>query len=103
MQTEKEMAETGLSKEEGLMSEYHCGLHHGLHHGPQLAWAALREDQVMEQGPAPLPMLHLTGPFITQTPVTVTDGSGPGLAPHQRQNHTAHKPTDSWSAVSSGG
>ncbi|GAA6077043.1 uncharacterized [Tachysurus ichikawai] len=71
--------------------------------GPQLAWAALRQDQAREQGPVPFPTLHLTGPFITQTPVTMTDGSGLGLAPHQPQNHTAHKPTDSWSAVSSGG
>ncbi|CAM4667367.1 unnamed protein product [Leuciscus chuanchicus] len=33
---------------------------------------------------------------------SLTDGSDPGLAPHQRQNHTAHEPTDSWSTVSSG-
>lgn len=51
---------------------------------------------------APLPLPCLPGPFITRLPLTVTDGSDPGLAPHQRQNHTAHGPTDSWSTVSSG-
>lgn len=56
-----------------------------------------------ERDPAPLPTPRRPGPFITQPLLTVTDGSDPGLASHQRQNHTAHEPTDSWSAVSSGG
>ncbi|KAK1788359.1 hypothetical protein P4O66_016810, partial [Electrophorus voltai] len=65
--------------------------------GPQLA-RGRAERGPREQGPVP----HLPGPFITRLLLTVTDGSGPQLAPHQRQNHTAREPTDSWSAMSSG-